>query len=89
MKQNMILLHGLFGQLSNWDSVVEEFGTSYNIYVPSLPIYDTPKTDPLYFLVEFLEKFVATAATSHNAVQRSPILKSLTQQVLIAIYQAG
>src|SRR5689334_19223310 len=60
MKQNMILLHGLFGQLSNWDSVVEQFGTSYNVYVPSLPIYDTPKTDPLYFLVEYLENFIAS-----------------------------
>ena len=60
MKQNMILLHGLFGQLSNWDSVVEQFGTTFNVYVPSLPIYDTPKTDPLYFLVEYLEKFIIT-----------------------------
>lgn len=54
----MILLHGLFGQLSNWKSVVEQFSVSYNIYVPSLPIYDTPKKDPLYFLVGYLEKFI-------------------------------
>jgi pimeloyl-ACP methyl ester carboxylesterase len=59
MKQDMILLHGLFGQLSNWDSVVERFGTSYNMHVPSLPIYDTPKHDPLYFLVGYLESFIA------------------------------
>lgn len=58
MKQNMILLHGLFGQLSNWDGVVEQFAASYNIYVPSLPIYDTPKNDPIYFLVGYLEKFI-------------------------------
>ena len=58
MKQNMILLHGLFGQLSNWDSVVEQFSAFYNVHVPSLPIYDTPKHDPLYFIVEYLEKFI-------------------------------
>ena len=56
----MILLHGLFGQLSNWDSVTKEFGASYNITVPSLPIYDAPKNDPLFFLVEYLEQFIAT-----------------------------
>lgn len=54
----MILLHGLFGQLSNWDTVVNEFGASYNISVPPLPIYDAPKHDPLYFLVEYLEQFI-------------------------------
>jgi len=55
----MVLLHGLFGQLSNWDSVVNQFSEDYDVYVPSLPIYDTPKEDPLYYLVEFLEDYVA------------------------------
>jgi pimeloyl-ACP methyl ester carboxylesterase len=58
MKQNMILLHGLFGQLSNWDSVVEQFSVSHNVHVPPLPIYDTPRHDPLYFIVDYLEKFI-------------------------------
>jgi len=58
MKQNMILLHGLFGQLSNWDHVVEQFGMFYNIHVLSLPIYNTPKHDPLFFLVEYLEEYI-------------------------------
>lgn len=58
MKQSMILLHGLFGQLSNWDSVVEQFGMSYNVYVPTLPIYDTPKNESLFFLLAFLEGFI-------------------------------
>lgn len=56
----MILLHGLFGQLSNWDTVVSQFSTSYDIYVPSLPIYDTPKDDPLYYLVDYLEDYITT-----------------------------
>lgn len=56
----MVLLHGLFGQLSNWDSVVRAFSPSYDIYIPSLPIYDTPKDEPLLFLLEFLERYIAS-----------------------------
>jgi pimeloyl-ACP methyl ester carboxylesterase len=58
MKQSMVLLHGLFGQLSNWTSVIEQFGSSYAIYTPELPLYDTPRTDSLFFLVQFLEHFI-------------------------------
>jgi pimeloyl-ACP methyl ester carboxylesterase len=59
MKQSMVLLHGLFGQLSNWDGVVEQFGNAYDIYVPALPIYDTPKEEPLLFLLGFVEQYIA------------------------------
>ncbi len=55
----MILLHGLFGQLSNWDSVLAQFGEDYDIYVPSLPVYDTPKEEPLLFLLDYVEKYIA------------------------------
>ncbi|RFM32543.1 alpha/beta fold hydrolase [Chitinophaga silvisoli] len=58
MKQSMVLLHGLFGQLSNWDDVVEQFGQSYDMHVPSLPIYDTPKDEPLLFLLEYVEHYM-------------------------------
>lgn len=58
MKQDIILLHGLFGELSNWDSVVEEFSVSYNLHVPALPLYETASKDPLEFFVAFLEQFI-------------------------------
>jgi len=58
MKQNMVLLHGLFGQLSNWDGVAAAFAEEYNVHIPALPIYDTPKQDPLYFLMAYVEKFI-------------------------------
>lgn len=55
----MILLHGLFGQLSNWDRVVEAFNADYHIHVPSLPIYNTPKEEPLLYLLAFLENYIS------------------------------
>jgi pimeloyl-ACP methyl ester carboxylesterase len=58
MKQGMILLHGLFGQLSNWDSVVDSFSQTYNIHIPPLPLYETSKKEPLEYFVDFLEAYI-------------------------------
>ena len=40
--QNMLLLHGLFGALSNFASILQHFGTAYNVVVPILPIFEMP-----------------------------------------------
>jgi pimeloyl-ACP methyl ester carboxylesterase len=54
-----ILLHGLFGALSNWSSVVEEFSSSYKIVIPLLPIYEMPiRKAGLEGLVRFVEDFI-------------------------------
>ena len=55
----ILLLHGLFGALSNWDGVVQEFSKRYRVVIPMLPIYNMPtrETD-LDGLVNFLERFV-------------------------------
>lgn len=58
MKQSMILLHGLFGGLSNWAEVKAHFGTQYDIRIPALPIYDQHQYDNLEYLVDFLEQFI-------------------------------
>lgn len=58
MRQNIILLHGLFGQLSNWTSVIDHFGDSCNIHVPTLPIYGAPKEDHLHYLTNYLEAYI-------------------------------
>ncbi|SIO52749.1 alpha/beta fold hydrolase [Chitinophaga niabensis] len=58
MKQSMILLHGLFGGLSNWEGVVAHFGATYDIHIPPLPIYDEHKGDNLEYLVQFLQKYI-------------------------------
>lgn len=39
----IILLHGLFGNLSNWKSVIDHFSNDYRIIIPRLPIFDMPQ----------------------------------------------
>ncbi|MBL6449729.1 alpha/beta fold hydrolase [Fulvivirga sp. 29W222] len=56
----LLLLHGLFGALSNWEGVVNSFKDKYRVVIPLLPIYDMPlKQAGLEGLKNFLEKFVA------------------------------
>ncbi|NRB64342.1 MAG: alpha/beta hydrolase [Saprospiraceae bacterium] len=40
--ENLVLLHGLFGALSNFQGIIEHFSTSYNVVVPLLPIFELP-----------------------------------------------
>nr|WKN38217.1 alpha/beta hydrolase [Tunicatimonas sp. TK19036] len=56
----MLLLHGLFGALSNWDGVIQHFRHRYRILIPMLPVYEMPvRKAGLEGLHSFLEKFVA------------------------------
>lgn len=58
--QVILLLHGLFGALSNWEGVVNRFRSSYRVVIPVLPIYDMPlKEAGLEGLRKFVEAFVA------------------------------
>lgn len=61
MKQSIILLHGLFGGLSNWTTVTGYFNTTYDVHVPQLPIFDEHGEDELEYLVNWLEKYIAAA----------------------------
>lgn len=55
----ILLLHGLFGALSNWDSVVNHFSKNYRVIIPLLPIYTMPlKEAGLEGLTDFLEEFI-------------------------------
>lgn len=56
----LLLLHGLFGALSNWEGVVKRFSTHFRVIIPMLPIYEMPiKEAGLDGLRQFLEDFVA------------------------------
>ena len=56
---NLVLLHGLFGALSNWDDVINRFKDKFKIIIPMLPIYDMPfRKIGLDALVDHLEGFV-------------------------------
>ena len=41
-ENTLVLLHGLFGALSNFGGITERFGEQMNVVVPILPIYDLP-----------------------------------------------
>ncbi len=57
----LLLLHGLFGALSNWDGVINHFKKDYRIMIPMLPIYEmNPREAGLEALVAFTEGFVAS-----------------------------
>ncbi len=55
----LLLLHGLFGALSNWDYVVNHFKKNYRVIIPLLPIYEMPlRQAGLEGLVKHLSGFV-------------------------------
>lgn len=58
--QVFLLLHGLFGALSNWEGVVNRFSKNFRVVIPMLPIYEMPiKEAGLEGLRKFVEDFVA------------------------------
>lgn len=57
--QVLMLLHGLFGALSNWEDVVSRFSANFRVVIPMLPIYEMPiKEAGLEGLKKFVEDFV-------------------------------
>lgn len=59
----LLLLHGLFGALSNWEGVVTEFQKDYRVVIPLLPIYEMPLAQAgVPGLVRYVAEFVAAVA---------------------------
>ena len=57
--ENLLLLHGLFGALSNFGGIIDHFGDKYNVVIPILPIYEMPfRKVGLEGLVKHIEAFV-------------------------------
>jgi len=57
----LLLLHGLFGALSNWEDVIAGFSPSYRVIIPLLPIYEMPLTKAsVPGLVSFVANFIKT-----------------------------
>jgi len=55
----LLLLHGLFGMLSNWEGVINKFSATNRIIIPLLPIYDMPlRQSGLEGLTTYVESFV-------------------------------
>jgi pimeloyl-ACP methyl ester carboxylesterase len=54
----IMLLHGLFGALSNFREVVDHFKDRYKVVIPMLPLYDLPVLNTnVKSLAKFVEKF--------------------------------
>ncbi|MEM6843169.1 MAG: alpha/beta hydrolase [Bacteroidota bacterium] len=67
--ETMLLLHGLFGALSNWGKVVERFKNQYRVLIPMLPVYEMPvRKAGLEGLHTFTENFVAQMGLSDMIV---------------------
>lgn len=55
----LILLHGLFGALSNFKQVVDHFSDRYKVLIPMLPLYELPVLETnAKNLAKFLDKFI-------------------------------
>lgn len=55
----LLLLHGLFGALSNWRDVLDEFSNKYKVVIPLMPIFDMPLIDlGVKGLASFINKFI-------------------------------
>lgn len=57
--ETLVLLHGLMGELSNWEDVIDYFKDRYHILVPILPIYELPiLTLGVRSLSKYIHKFI-------------------------------
>ena len=55
----IILLHGLFGALSNWKTVVNEFSKNHRVIIPKIPLTEiNVKEANLESLTNFIKRFI-------------------------------
>ena len=57
----ILLVHGLFGALSNWKAVINELSKNYRVIVPRLPITEVdPSKASISGLSEFVRNFISS-----------------------------
>jgi len=104
-KENLVLLHGLFGSLSNFEGIITKFGDKYNVVVPILPIFELPKTEAgldglLKYFVDFVsfKKFKSLHLIGNSlgghiaqlfALEHMPLVKSLVLTGSSGLFEAG
>ena len=59
-EEKLLLLHGLFGALSNFEGIIEHFSGKCNVVVPILPIFELPirkvsVTGLVDYVIDFVE----------------------------------
>jgi len=57
--KTLLLLHGLFGAMSNFSEMIKHFSSTYRVVFPVLPIYgDVPANSSVSALVDYVRAFV-------------------------------
>jgi 2-hydroxy-6-oxonona-2,4-dienedioate hydrolase len=57
--ETIVLLHGLFGALSNFTSLIAHFSPHYVVAIPLLPLYDLElENTTVMGMVEYIEQFI-------------------------------
>ena len=103
--KNLVLLHGLFGALSNFEDLIQHFGSKYNVIVPILSIYELPILSvSLGGLVNHLQDFVKYKGLSDInllgnslgghigllfALEELPLLRSLILTGSSGLFESG
>ncbi len=55
----LVLLHGLFGALSNFKDLVDHFKDTHRVIIPLLPLYDLTLIETsVSGLAKFVQKFI-------------------------------
>lgn len=58
-QETLLLLHGLFGALSNFEGIINHFSKTHNVVVPMLPIFELPiRKVSVSGLVDHVARFV-------------------------------
>ncbi len=103
-ERTLLLLHGLFGALSNFASIIDHFEGKINVVVPMLPIFELPlKKLSVMGLVNYVNEFVefkgykkvnlvGNSLGGHVAIlfalQRPDILRSITLTGSSGLFEA-
>jgi pimeloyl-ACP methyl ester carboxylesterase len=79
----LVLIHGLFGELSNWKKVEAAFSQEYAIFTPQLPIFEGSHLHgPLEGLVDFMEDYL-----SRNKIEDTILVgNSLGGHIALMLY---
>lgn len=84
-KPVLLLLHGLFGALSNFEQLINFFSKDYNVVVPMLPIYELDiKATGLEGLLVFTEEFVDVMNYKHVHILGNSLGGHIAQLYVLA-----
>lgn len=101
----LLLLHGLFGALSNFHFILDEFSDRYQVIIPLMPVYDKSQVEPSVegltdFVCDFMDmkglekvSFLGNSLGGHIALmvalQRPAQIETLTLTGSSGLFETG